>query len=316
MGWNDRCSKAGMRALLLGVLGVLSLLGCATRDPEDPTQASGSAIETGERIEETAPASACTPATTCSGIAPRKRDPNRCTFLVAFDGSGVYSPDVHSNIGRIYEEAVGAKATSGAEGLNGEVVDAKTTRVYIEGVPGLPFGASAERVERGRSAICQHLALRAADDCDIVLLGYSRGAFIANEIAHALHDHGCADGSHRGQRIAFLGAFDPVNTQMGSEWEDERTGIEHVWHGDVPPNVENVLQIYKDPKEDPRGGLEGLTLTTSLMSTGAVPSSCAAPMTAANHPEGKDWHHGEVGHGDLPRDVMKCALERAKIRLW
>ena len=281
----------GMRTFLAAVLALVSVAGCANAYAEEP--ATGTALDYTLPV----PTSACTEATTCSGIAIRKRAPDRCTFLVVFDGSGVYSPDVGSNVGRMYEEATTIAG-----------------RVYIEGVPGLPFGASAERVERGRTAICEHLASR-AEPCDIVLLGYSRGAFIANEIAHALDAHGCADGSHKGQRIAFLGAFDPVNTQMGSEWEDERTDTEHVWYGDVPSNVDNVLQVYKDPKDDPRGGLEGLTLTTSLMSTGAVASSCNAPMTAANHPEGKDWHHGEVGHGELPRNTMKCALERAGIRL-
>lgn len=296
-----------MRTAVAVFLGLLPFAGCAGADDDAVAQA-GAAMEEGASEG----ASACDEATACSGIQLARRDaraPNRCTFLVVFDGSGVYSPAVGSNVARIYEAATGPAAKSGPKGLNGEVVEAETTRAYIEGVPSLPFGASAERVDRGRSAICQHLVQRAADDCDVVLLGYSRGAFIANEVAHVLDAEGCADGSHRGQRIAFLGAFDPVNLQMGTEWSG------HPWYGDVPPNVENVLQVYKDPKTDPRGGIEGLTLTTTLMSTSAVPSSCAAAMTSANHPEAKPWHHGEVGHGDLPRRTMQCALERAGVRL-
>ena len=299
-----------MRILLAVVSAVtLAAIGCSA-----PTYSEEELSSTSNAIKEPEAAAACTAESTCATIK-ESSSPSSCSLLVVFDGSGVYSPDTNSNVGKMFKEARGASATSGDEGLNGEVVDASTTRVYIEGVPSLPFGASAERVDRGRSAICQHLAVRAADACDIVLIGYSRGAFIANQLAHALNDEGCADGSHKGQRIAFLGAFDPVNNQMGSEWENN-AGDDQSWAGSVPSNVETVLQVYKDPKKDPRGGIEGASLTTTLMGTGAAASSCNAAMTSKNHPDGKAWHHGQLGHGTLPLETMKCALDRSDIHLF
>lgn len=254
--------------------------------------------------------SACSAATTCadSVVYPRT---GACTFLLVFDGSGVYSPDESSNVSVLYKEAAGPAATAGAQGKWSEVVTSDTTRGYIEGVPAFPWDASRERVERGRSALCQHLAYHAAT-CDVVLLGYSRGAIIANQLASVMNDYGCSDGAHVGTPIAFLGAFDPISLEMGLEWYDPN-GNAVAWSGSVPSNVRSFLQVYKEPKQDPRGGAEGATLTSTPLYGGHAASTCDMPLTSAVHPNLVSWNHGEIGHWQLPRDVMRCGIEHAGV---
>jgi hypothetical protein len=276
-----------------------------------PAAPGGKADRRGDDTTDPAEHGACRAETLCEGAPPLTT--HSCVFVVGFDGSGVYSPGVGSNVGVLYEETRGPHARSGSKGRWSEVVAADTTRAYIEGVPGLPFGASRERVNRGLSAVCQHLDKRPAP-CDIVLLGYSRGAFIANQLATALQDHGCdAKGRHKGAEIAFMGFFDPVNTQMGNEWRDH-DGDSRSWTSKVPANVQRVVQVYKDPGTDPRGGIEGWTLTTSLL-WGAKGYRCRRPMTHHDKSDGTPWHHGQIGHSDLTGDVIRCALQRSGIRL-
>lgn len=238
---------------------------------------------------------------------------NQCVFFLGFDGSGVYTPDDNTNIGRLYEFTHGPAATS-RNGMRAGKVGADTTRAYIEGVPGLPFGASAERVDRGLSAVCQHLDKR-PEPCDIVMMGYSRGAIIANMVAKALNEDGCgSQGDHRGAEIAFFGAFDPVHTQMGSEWENQ-AGDSQSWGHRIPENVLRFQQVYKDPKKDPRGWPENATLTSMPHIASDVVSQCSRGLTWQEHPDSDHWHHGQIGHGTLPRDIMLCALEKHGISL-
>jgi hypothetical protein len=300
------------------VLGIV-LLGLSACDPLDDEQAStadagdsGKVDEVGGGPQEESPQeepiespSVCTEETECAQII--NATPNQCVFFMGFDGSGVYSPDAKSNIGRLYEYTSGREATS-RDGMRAGMVSADTTRAYIEGVPGLPFGASAERVDRGLSAVCQHLDKR-PEPCDIVMMGYSRGAIIANMVAKALNNWGCgSDGDHRGAEIAFFAAFDPVHTQMGYEWKN-RYGNSQAWGHRLPDNVLRFQQVYKDPRQDPRGWPENATLTSMPHNAEDVVSQCSRGLTASEHPESDDWHHGQIGHGTLPREIVLCALE-------
>lgn len=262
------------------------------------------------KLDQTEMDEVCRAETRCEEAPPVSE--NRCVFVAAFDGSGVYSPEYGSNIGKLYQETRGPEAHSGSNGKRAEVVGADTTRAYIEGVPGLPFGASRERVDRGLSAICQHLDKR-KEHCDIVLLGYSRGAFIANQIARALNNYGCKGGKHKGAEIAFFGVFDPVNTQMGYEWKSP-SGASQSWSSQVPSNVARLVQVFKSPYTDPRGGIEGMTLTTSPL-WGAKGYACERPMRSTDKDDDTPWHHGQIGHSKLTGDVIRCALKRSNIDL-
>lgn len=247
----------------------------------------------------------CTEETECTHLP--QPTANSCIFYVGFDGSGLYSPDENSSIGKIYKMIPGPKA-QGANGLRAGLVSATTTRAYIEGVPGIVFGDSAERVDRGLGAVCQHLDKR-TEPCDIVLMGYSRGSVIANHVARALNEDGCpGDGSHKGTEIAFLGSFDPVATSMGWRWED-RAGNAKNWTTTVPSNVKRFQQVFKSQILDPRWGLEAI-LATSPHNESAVESACTTALGRDEHPDGDLWHHGEIGHFSLPRKTMLCALEQ------
>jgi hypothetical protein len=296
--------------LLLAFLG--SALGACVPE-EASAQPDGGTSEKADDpyADEEEIESVCTTETECSQtITPTQ---NECVFFLGFDGSGVYSPEDNTNIGRLYEFTHGPEATS-RNGMRAGKVSSDTTRAYIEGVPGLPFGASAERVDRGLSAVCQHLDKR-PKPCDIVMMGYSRGALIANMVAKALNDDGCgSDGDHRGAEIAFFGAFDPVQTQMGSEWEN-RHGDDQSWGHRIPDNVLRFQQVYKDPKKDPRGWPENATLTSIPHDADDVVSACSRGLTWQEHPESDHWHHGQIGHGTLPREIMLCALEKHGISL-
>ncbi len=251
----------------------------------------------------------CTSETECTH-APRPTE-NACIFYVGFDGSGLYSPEENSSVGVIYSMLPGPEAL-GANGLRAGLVAADTTRAYIEGVPGVALGASAERVDRGLNAVCQHLDKR-PEPCDILLMGYSRGAIIANHVARALNEDGCPeDGRHKGAEIAFLGSFDPVATSMGWRWDD-RAGDSKDWTTTVPGNVKRFQQVYKSQLEDPRFGL-GSILETSPHDESAVPSACTTELGPNEHPDGEEWHHGEIGHFSLPRETMLCALEQHGIK--
>jgi hypothetical protein len=292
--------------LAIALLGCLSVA-CIPQDEADQV------TESGERADDPGDEEfqgICNAETECDQeITPTE---NECVFFIGFDGSGVYSPDDDTNIGRLYEATHGPAAAS-RNGLRAGKVSADTTRAYIEGVPGLPFGASAERVDRGVSAVCQHLDKR-PKPCDIVMMGYSRGAIIANMVAHAINDDGCGGGDHKGAEIAFFGAFDPVDTQMGSEWDDE-DGDSQSWGHRIPSNVLRFQQVYKDPKTDPRGWPESATLTSTPHIADAVVSQCSRGLTSSEHSDGDDWHHGQIGHGTLPREIMLCALEKHGISL-
>lgn len=247
----------------------------------------------------------CTEETECAHL-PQETE-NRCIFYVGFDGSGLYSPDENSSIGTIYKLIPGPKAL-GADGLRAGLVAADTTRAYIEGVPGIVFSDSAERVDRGLGAVCQHLDKR-TETCDIVLMGYSRGSIIANHVARAINEDGCpGDGRHKGAEIAFLGSFDPVSTGMGWRWED-RAGNVKDWTTTLPSNVKRFQQIYKSQILDPRFGLEAI-LATSPHNEVAVKSACTTALGKAEHPDGELWHHGQIGHYSLPRKTMLCAMEQ------
>lgn len=247
----------------------------------------------------------CTAETECTQL-PQPTE-NQCVFYVGFDGSGLYSPDENSSIGQIYKMIPGP-AAQGANGLRAGLVAADTTRAYIEGVPGVVVSGSAERVDRGLSAVCQHLDKR-PEPCDILLMGYSRGSIIANHVARALDEDGCpGDGRHKGAEIAFLGSFDPVLTSMGWRWED-RAGNNKDWTATVPANVKRFQQIYKAQLLDPRFGL-GSALGTSPHDESAVVSACTRALGRSEHPEGELWHHGEIGHFSLPRETMLCSLEQ------
>ncbi len=250
-------------------------------------------------------ASYCTSETECTQL-PQPTE-NSCIFYVGFDGSGLYSPDENSAIGKIYKMIPGAKA-QGADGLRAGLVTSKTTRAYIEGVPGIVFSDSSERVDRGLNAVCQHLDKR-TESCDIVLMGYSRGSVIANHVARALNEDGCpGDGRHKGEEIAFLGSFDPVATSMGWRWENRAGNVKN-WTTTVPSNVKRFQQVYKSQILDPRWGLEAI-LATSLHNESAVKSACTTGLGRDEHPQGELWHHGEIGHFSLPRNTMLCSLEQ------
>jgi hypothetical protein len=290
---------------------LLLLLSAACVPPE---ASSGPDAGYSDKADESGQAeieSVCTEETECQQtILPTE---NQCVFFLGFDGSGVYSPDANTNVGRLYEFTHGPAATS-RNGLRAGQVDADTTRAYIEGVPGLPFGASAERVDRGLSAVCQHLDKR-AQPCDIVMMGYSRGAIIANMVAKALNEEGCwSSGDHRGAEIAFFGAFDPVHTQMGSEWEN-RAGESQAWGHRIPDNVLRFQQVYKDPLRDPRGWPQSSTLTSTPHLASDAVSECSRGLTWEEHPDSDHWHHGQIGHGTLPREIMLCTLEQHGISL-
>jgi hypothetical protein len=273
-------------------------------------------IENDDKSDDLAPGDPggegiCNAETECDQVLTPTQ--NQCVFFMGFDGSGVYSPDTNSNIGQLYKMTEGPEARS-RNGMRAGQVDADTTRAYIEGVPGLPFGASAERVDRGLSAVCQHLDKR-PEPCDIVMMGYSRGALIANMVAKALNEDGCgASGDHKGAEIAFFGAFDPVDTQMGFEWENQ-AGDSQSWGHRLPDNVIRFQQVYKDPKVDPRGWPESSTLTSTPHDAQNVVSQCSRGLTKDENPDGGDWHHGQIGHGALPREIMLCALEKHGISL-
>lgn len=230
---------------------------------------------------------------------------NRCVFFLGFDGSGVYSPDTNTAVGTFYKMVPGP-AAQGANGKRAGSVNADTTRAYIEGVPSLPFGSSAERVTRGLSAVCQHLEKR-PEPCDIILMGYSRGSVIANHVAKALNEEGCTpSGKHRGTEIAFFGSFDPVINEMGFEWKNF-SGVSQGWTTTVPGNVKRFQQVYKKQLSDPRWGL-GAILKSSPHDDDNVESSCSSALDSGDHPDGEDWHHGEIGHYSLPQNIVQCSL--------
>lgn len=256
------------------------------------------------------PASYCTEETECTQM-PQPTE-NRCVFYVGFDGSGLYSPDENSAIGKFYKMIPGPPAL-GDGGKWSDTISANTTRAYIEGVPGVVFGDSAERVDRGLNAVCEHLDKR-EETCDIILMGYSRGAVIANQVAIALNKDGCdASGRHKGEEIAFFGSFDPVITSMGWEWENHK-GVERPWTTTIPSNVKRFQQIFKSGILDPRIGLE-LILATSPHDESDAKSACTSSLTKSEHPKNEDWHHGEIGHFSLPRNIMLCSLEQHGIEV-
>ena len=260
--------------------------------------------------EDSRTESYCNDETECTQL-PQPTE-NRCVFYVGFDGSGLYSPDENSAIGKFYKMIPGP-AAEGANGKWSGKISEDTTRAYIEGVPGIVFGDSAERVDRGLNAVCEHLDKR-EEACDIILMGYSRGAVIATQVATALNQDGCsADGRHRGEEIAFFGSFDPVITSMGYEWENH-AGESKAWTTTIPSNVRRFQQVYKSGILDPRFGLERI-LETSPHDETAAESACTRSLTKSEHPHNEEWHHGEIGHFSLPRNIMMCSLEQHGIEV-
>jgi hypothetical protein len=75
------------------------------------------------------------------------------------------------------------------------------------------------------------------------------------------------------------------------------------------------VQVYKDPHKDPRGWPEGSFLTTTPHAADNARTSCSRGLTSNEHPDSEPWHHGQIGHNQLPRDIMLCALERHGIDL-
>jgi hypothetical protein len=203
----------------------------------------------------------------------------------------------------------------GPNGLWSEIVDGNTTRAYIEGVPTVTTTEASEHVQRGLNAICQHLDQRAVP-CDIVLLGFSRGAIIANTVASALNEFGCGpDGRHAGEAIALLGAVDPVNTAMGAEWQSP-DGSAQPWELKVPDNVIRLAQVYKEQLDDPRSGIGYVLGTTPLWATDAT--YALNRMLAAGENDDSDWTHREVGsvdHGFEVHDILACEIGLAGIQL-
>ena len=112
--------------------------------------------------------------------------------------------------------------------------------------------------------------------------------------------------AQRGQRIAFLGAFDPVNTQMGSRMgrRAHRHGARLVRRRPVQRR-QRAPKSTRDPKTIRAAASRGSPLTTSLMSTGAVASELQRADDGRQSPRRQDWHHGEVGHGELPRNTRE-----------
>ncbi len=302
--------KNSLAIVLLASLGFTSGA-CVSEETPSGADAGRSDKSDNPSSDDEEVESVCTAETECAQtISPTQND---CVFFLGFDGSGVYSPDDNTNIGRLYAFTHGPEATS-RNGMRAGKVSADTTRAYIEGVPGLPFGASAERVDRGLSAVCQHLDKR-PKPCDIVMMGYSRGAIVANMVAKTLNEDGCgSSGDHRGAEIAFFGAFDPVDTQMGKEWENS-DGDDQSWGHRIPDNVLRFQQVYKDPLEDPRGWPQSASLTSTPHIASDVVSACSRGLTWREHPDSDDWHHGQIGHGTLPREIMLCALEKHGISL-
>lgn len=259
---------------------------------------------------ESRPESYCNSETQCElEVQPTK---NSCVFYVGIDGSGLYSPDENSAIGRFYKKVPGPEAL-GANGKRAGTVTAETTRAYIEGVPGIVIDGPAERVERGLHAVCEHLDKRNAP-CDIILMGYSRGSIIASHIAQALNDEGCAaDGRHKGSEIAFLASFDPVLRSMGNQRRNQQ-GESVPWTAKIPSNVQRFHQVYKSQLTDPRDGLGGI-LRTTPHDFSSVPSACSSPLSKDQHPGKEDWEHGDIGHFELPQAMVHCSLEQSGIEV-
>jgi hypothetical protein len=156
------------------------------------------------------------------------------------------------------------------------------------------FGTGSRRIVRG--VIAQIHALRAKDhDLVVDLVGFSRGAAIANEVAAVLHEEGCSCEARGGKRhsvaVRFLGLFDPVHSMgfpvVGQGGMPLFLGNRR-WHAKtISPNVRSCAIAYAD---DERNGL-------------FLPSYLAPPVADAQRYQRQsfDGVHGDVG-GTLGRN--------------
>jgi hypothetical protein len=150
---------------------------------------------------------------------------------------------------------------------------------------GALFGTGAKRIVQG--VIAQIGAHRQkTNDRVIDLVGFSRGASIANEVAAVLHEQGCDDGGEPGSvPVRFLGLFDPVHSMgfpvVGQGGMPLFLGNRR-WHAkSISPNVARSAIAYADDERD------ALFLPSHL-----------APPTRDAQRHGTEWFdgvHGDVG---------------------
>jgi pimeloyl-ACP methyl ester carboxylesterase len=120
------------------------------------------------------------------------------------------------------------------------------------------FGTGAKRIVRG--VVAQIHEFRARDhDMPIDLVGFSRGAAIANEVAALLHEQGCSceekcGGKPRSIPVRFLGLFDPVHSMGMPTFGQGGMPIflgNRRWHAkSISPNVKRSAIAYADDERD------------------------------------------------------------------
>lgn len=159
------------------------------------------------------------------------------------------------------------------------------------GGAGAVFGTGAARIVRG---VCEQICQARKKDKDLVidLVGFSRGAAIANEVASVLCEQGCPCGEEKDGKkvipqVRFLGLFDPVHS-MGfpliAQGKRDATPLflgNRRWNGKtIPRNVRHSAIAYADDERD------------KLFR----PSDLVALHATRNHHRAKfDGVHGDVG---------------------
>lgn len=150
---------------------------------------------------------------------------------------------------------------------------------------GALFGTGSRRIVQGVVAqIAEHR--RKTKDPIVDLVGFSRGAAIANEVAAVLHEEGCDDGGEGGSvPVRFLGLFDPVHSMgfpvLGKGGMPLFMGNRR-WHAkSISANVKHSAIAYADDERD------------ALF----LPSYLAAPIKdgRAHATRWFDGVHGDVG---------------------
>jgi uncharacterized protein (DUF2235 family) len=123
---------------------------------------------------------------------------------------------------------------------------------------GAIFGTGSKRIVR--AVIEQIHKLRVRDhDIPIDLVGFSRGAAIANEIAAVLHEEGCAckdkgGGKPHSVPVRFLGLFDPVHSMGMPVFGQGAMPLflgNRRWHAkSITKNVKSSAIAYADDERD------------------------------------------------------------------
>ncbi len=172
------------------------------------------------------------------------------------------------------------------------------------GLSGAMAGTGAARIVEGVVAQIRK-AWEADNELKIDLVGFSRGAAIANEVATVLNgERWGKDDKKAAPKVRFLGLFDPVHS-MGMLFYNQAGDPlflgNRFWNGKtIPTNVENSAIAYADDERSPL----------------FRPSDLVGPNRDKHKREKFDGVHGDVGgslgsNQHLGKISLRWIVERA-----